>query len=178
MIVKNQELRNHYISIISFYQNKINIILKGVNVLVEVRLTHRNTNLCFNCCQREMLYSIQKCFNDDGYNDTKFQESILGKALIIPIENVETNVSFDNFMKHYPYYFMKRLLLIEIYFDSKKMNYKDCLYEKQMLLNKYSIVHKLPQFPIELNRHIQKYLIPDINQYLKVRNLYEKYRTL
>ena len=164
--------------IIKHYQNKINIILKNTDVMTQVRLTHKNVNICFNCSQREILYSIQNCFKFAGYNNSTFQENIFGKALLIPIENVKKNVYFKDFMKHYNYYFMKRLILIEIYFNHHKIKFNDCLREKNMLLNKYSIIHKLPQFPIEINRYIQEFLIIDIKQYLIVRRMYEKYRQL
>lgn len=168
----------HKKDIISHYQNKINIILKNTDIVAKVRLTHKNINICFNCSQREILYTIQNCFKFAGYNNSQFKESILGKALIIPIENLKKNVYFEDFMKHYNYYFMKRLTLIEIYFNHHKIKFNDCLREKNMLLNKYSIIHKLPQFPIEINNQIQTFLIPNIKQYLTVRRMYEKYRQL
>ena len=146
--------------------------------MISVRLTHKDTNICFNCSHREILYSIQNCFKFSGYNNITFQEGLLGKALLISIENVKKDVSFEYFMKHYTHYFMKRLILIETYFDNKKIKYDNCLYEKNKLLNKYSIIKKLPQFPIEINRHIQEFLIPNVKQFLIVRRMYEKYRSL
>ena len=163
-------------NIVYYYTNELKRFLQTTDIFLDVRITHNNRNLCFNCMQREILYAIESCFKENGYKNCMFQESILGKALLIPIQYLTTNVSFKPFMKYYKYHFMKRMVLLEQYFIKKNINYQDCLKEKKELLNSYAIVFRIQEFPHEICKIIQTYLMPNIEQFLHVRRLYEEKR--
>ena len=163
-------------NIVYYYTNELKRFLQTTNIFLDVRITHNNRNLCFNCMQREILYAIESCFKENGYKNCMFQESILGKALLVPIQSLTTNVSFKPFMKYYKYHFMKRMVLLEQYFNKKNINYQDCLKEKKELLNSYAIIFRIKEFPRDICNIIQSYLVANLVQFLRVRRLYEEKR--
>ena len=71
--------------------------------LVDVRITHNSTNLTLNSCHREILYAIKQLYSPHW----SFKESIFGKALICPLENVNPNPDFNKigpiYKQHYIY---------------------------------------------------------------------------
>lgn len=161
---------------VSYYTNELTPFINSIDAAICVRITHSNTKICFNSIHREILYAIDACFKERGYKNSIFHENIFGKALLFPIQSLSTNVPFDNFMKYYKNYFMKRLTLIEQYFESMNHNYEDCLKEKKELLNTYAVVFGIHCLPPEICRIIQSYLLADIQQFVRVRMLYEEKR--
>jgi hypothetical protein len=162
--------------IVYYYTNELKRFLQTTNIFLDVRITHSNTNLCFNCMQREILYAIESCFKEKGYKNIMFRENILGKALLVPIKSLSIDVSLNHFMNYYKYHFMKRMVLIEQYFKSKNMDYQDCLKEKKELLNTYETVFSIEQLPRDICMMIKSYLVVDIRNFLRVRKLYEEKR--
>jgi len=74
-----------------------------------VSSTHRDTNLCFNCSEREILLALQKCF----LFETTFKENMLGKALLIPIDHAPWNPPLEGFMGYYRNEWHERLSMLE-----------------------------------------------------------------
>jgi len=74
-----------------------------------VSSTHRDTNLCFNCPDREILLALQKCF----LFETTFKENMLGKALLIPIDHVPPTPPLEGFMGYYRDEWHERLSMLE-----------------------------------------------------------------
>ena len=66
-IEPNQRLVNTYKTALA------DIIGDGI---CTVSSTHRDTNLCFNCSEREILLALQKCF----LFETTFKENMLGQG--------------------------------------------------------------------------------------------------
>ena len=74
-----------------------------------VSSTHRDTNICFNCPDREILLALQKCF----VFEATFRESMLGKALTVPIAHVLPSPQLEGFMGHYREEWHQRLSILE-----------------------------------------------------------------
>ena len=80
MTDKNELLQN--------YRNKINKIICNTDLEVDVRITHGDTNICFNCNQREILYAIQSCLRKNDYLFSSIRENVFGIALLVPINDI------------------------------------------------------------------------------------------
>jgi len=94
-----------------------------------VSSTHRDSNICFNCPDREILLALQKCF----LFETTFKENMLGKALLIPIDHVPPHPPLEGFMGYYRDEWHQRLSMLEEK-SSARIQFADLIRERLQLL--------------------------------------------
>ena len=100
--------------------------------LVLINLIHSGRDICFNCTDREILYSIKKCLKIyHGKNHAEFKESAYGKALIYKSEYLPLDPPFENIMVYFQKNYFDRLTLIEQYFATNNHNYKHLIAKKK-----------------------------------------------
>ena len=170
MIDKNELLQN--------YRNKINKIICNTDLEVEVRITHRDTNICFNCSQREILYAIQSCLRNNNCLFSNIQENIFGIALLVPIDDITIDtLCLDRFFEYYKYHYKNRITLIEQFLKKNEIIFDYLIKDKKELFKEYYMVKKL-DLPNELCENIRSFLTPSFNTFLDVRKKYNMYRTI
>ncbi len=146
--------------------------------LILINLIHNRRDICFNCTDREILYSIKKCLKIyHGKNHAEFKESTYGKALIYKSEYLPLDPPFENIMAYFQKNYFDRLTLIEYYFI-KKNHIHDHLIAKKKALYKYPHVCiyllPLPKDTIDIIRDYVTYV--DFKKCQELRNEYEKER--
>ena len=167
LIISNEDIINSYTKTIK---------KNNFHDIVTIRSIHKNQDICFNSEQREILYAIQKCFNEINNYNSFFKECLFGKALIISIEKIPKNPPFNNLKKNYKLKFLDRINNIENHLKLHKINYEDLNYKKNKLLLSYSSIIYCKILPYQILKKILLYLHYDFNLYKKLRNEYEERR--
>ena len=127
--------------------------------LVLINLIHSGRDICFNCTDREILYSIKKCLKIyHGKNHAEFKESAYGKALIYKSEYLPLDPPFENIMVYFQKNYFDRLTLIEQYFATNNHNYKHLIAKKKALYAYPPICIYLLPLPIDVTNLIREFV--------------------
>ena len=127
--------------------------------LVLINLIHSGRDICFNCTDREILYSIKKCLKIyHGKNHAEFKESAYGKALIYKSEYLPLDPPFENIMVYFQKNYFDRLTLIEQYFATNNHNYKHLIAKKKALYTYPPICIYLLPLPIDVTNLIREFV--------------------
>ena len=159
--------------------------------LVDVRITHNSTNLTLNSCHREILYAIKQLYSPHW----SFKESIFGKALICPLENVNPNPDFNKIGPIYKQHYMERMNLITSQYDTRfdSNEWKSFTPEKKSeylalkqrirklkldtVFNQKKMISKISKINPDIQNIIYQYCCENIKDYLDVRSDMETYRS-
>tara|TARA_B100000886_G_scaffold340557_2_gene311243 strand:- start:591 stop:1247 length:657 start_codon:yes stop_codon:yes gene_type:complete len=143
--------------------------------LVLINLIHSGRDICFNCTDREILYSIKKCLKIyHGKNHAEFKESAYGKALIYKSEYLPLDPPFENIMVYFQKNYFDRLTLIEQYFATNNHNYKHLIAKKKALYTYPPICIYLLPLPIDVTNLIREFVTyVDFIKCQHLRNEYE-----
>ena len=143
--------------------------------LVLINLIHSGRDICFNCTDREILYSIKKCLKIyHGKNHAEFKESAYGKALIYKSEYLPLDPPFENIMIYFQKNYFDRLTLIEQYFATNNHNYKHLIAKKKALYTYPPICIYLLPLPIDVTNLIREFVTyVDFIKCQHLRNEYE-----
>ena len=143
--------------------------------LVLINLIHSGRDICFNCTDREILYSIKKCLKIyHGKNHAEFKESAYGKALIYKSEYLPLDPPFENIMVYFQKNYFDRLTLIEQYFATNNHNYKHLIAKKKALYTYPPICIYLLPLTIDVTNLIREFVTyVDFIKCQHLRNEYE-----
>ena len=132
-------------------QNKLDSYFKPIKL--QVYIANNDENIVVNCCQREVLYSIQKLFTEIDIFWTS-KESLYGKVILLPISKFRMDKSnYDNLLTHYKFYFSNRINHIIEQITVRQINTDFLDYD--LLLNNFN--------------NLEKSRTVDISKFLEIR---------
>ena len=147
--------------------------------LIVVRITHRNTKMCFNTAYHEIAYAIFQCFQN--YNkdiNIEYRNSLLGKAILINLKELPKLPPFKNIIHFYKQLYFSNLEYIEKHFNDDQLVYvrnkKEELKRGKFVFdteNEYKICHKI-DLPSTIINFIMSYVYFDYKSYHKLRRKY------
>lgn len=140
------------------YETALNAII-GMN-RVTVRMIHNDEDICINSHEREILQTIQNIQRKSFGVEWQFKENLYGKSLILPLDHL-VSPTFDGFTEEYKLLFQQRIQMIIDRYDSKTLEKEKYEFYAQV---------KTLYFTLIANE------VVNFDEYLKVRNLFERVR--
>jgi hypothetical protein len=136
---------------ISLVANKLTPIFGNT---VTVRLIHEGKDICMNCNQREILYTIQEFLQEKYDLNWSYKENMYGKSLMSPIEcgNYST-ISFDGILTKYKVKYIERIqIIIDKYdyvsnidkqlYENIKQKYFEMTNKQEVVFEEYQEIRK------------------------------------
>lgn len=158
---------HHVLAKTIFQKLKSHFPTCGEGFGITMSIIHNDTDVCFNCFAREILYAIQECINVSLFSIfqskiTVFQESLWGKALKVPISKIKNHldlISFEKFDSYFFRFYKQRILLLESHYLKQNKDIHSLILQKDEAFNHYTIVFQLPNLPFDVKKIIRSYLI-------------------
>ena len=177
--------------LVSLYKDELNLFASRLIV----GSIHREQDLCVNSDHREILYTIEKCFNMSNVDEEGkyiriafYQEKKLGKNVQVSINDLPGVPPFKDIMKYYKKYYLQRLTLLNMHYEANMvelynagygfevLEYKKYKLEFDNLSCDYSKLLYLP-LPMDIIKTIYTtYLEYSFDDYQLLRKNYDKLR--